>query len=167
MAKERLCLCTDILQQSLVGDGVSCSNACAVRIVLYGIQFHLLFQRSEGYRGRQDTSEEIETSNRIWESHGERRLRDGDSLSDDCFCFDSSNQKYQYTLFIYNNRWILVDEHRLLHKTQTNRYPGRVDYCRRICDASAGRRCGGGYMGVSLVGDDDVPCYIVPCPDET
>ena len=44
MAKECLCLCTDIFQQSSVGDGVSVANACVVCIVLYDIQLYLLFQ---------------------------------------------------------------------------------------------------------------------------
>ena len=44
MAKECLCLCTDIFQQSSVGDGVSVANACVVCIILYDIQLYLLFQ---------------------------------------------------------------------------------------------------------------------------
>jgi hypothetical protein len=44
MAKEYLCLCTDILQQSSVGDGVSVANAGVVCIILHDLQLYLLFQ---------------------------------------------------------------------------------------------------------------------------
>ena len=83
-------------------------------------------------------------------------LRDDDDYDAGILCDTPTCQERQYTLFIYNSGLLLADEHRLLHQTEADRHPRRVDYCHRICDASIGWWCGDRCLDLSLAGDDDL-----------
>ena len=76
MAEERLCLCTDILQQQPVEASLLLAHVGGVCLVLSGFEQHLLLQRSEGCRGRPSASEEMSSPDCIWESLCQWWLRD-------------------------------------------------------------------------------------------
>ena len=141
MAEERLCLCTDILQQQPVEASILLAYAGGVCLLLSGFEQHLLLQRSEGCGGRSSASEEMSSPDCLRESLHQKRLRDDDTLYDWCLGSVATGPESQYTLFIYDSDRLLADEYRLLYPSETICHPGCVDHRHWFCDASVGRWC--------------------------
>ena len=141
MAEERLCLCSDILQQQPAEAGILLAYAGGVCLLLSGFAQHLLLQRSEGCGSRPSASEEMSSPDCLRKSLHQKRLRDDDTLHDWCLGSVATGPKSQYTLFIYDRGGLLADEYRLLYPSETICHPGCVDHCHWVCDASVGRWC--------------------------
>ena len=75
-------------------------HAHSVCIVLSDFEFHLLLQRSEGCRGRSSTSQEMSSSDCIWKSLIQKRLRDDGTLSDWLLRTDSAGHESYWLMNI-------------------------------------------------------------------
>ena len=59
MAQEWFCVCAGFLQQQPAEARILMAHINGIRIVLFDIKLHLLFQRFEGCGGRQTASQEV------------------------------------------------------------------------------------------------------------
>ena len=160
MAQKHVRLCAYLLQQQPAEARLLLAHARSVRFILLDFEFHLLFQRSEGCRGRSSASQEMPSPDCIRKGLSQKRLRDDGDMHDWLLRTDPPDDEPEYTLFIYNSGGLLADEYRLLHPSEADCHPRCVDYCRRIRDARFGRRCHHRHLDFPLAGDDD----LLGCP---
>ena len=82
MAQKHVRLCAYLLQQQSVEARLLLAYARSVRFILLDFEFHLLFQRSEGCRGRSSTSQEMPSPDCIRKGLSQKRLHDDGDLYD-------------------------------------------------------------------------------------